>query len=309
MRDVTYATPGGVPLRADLYVPERGDRPMPVVLWVHGGGWRFGDRRLAPDLCRYFARSGFAMVSIDYRLTTQAIFPAQIEDLKTAIRWVRSIASRHGFDVNRIGLIGSSAGGHLSALAGLTTPPLFEPPGAPDLDHSSTVHAVVVGYAPTDFLQIDAHRPPDGAVSEDPETLLLPRGMTRSAAPDSFESLLLGAPIEQARDRARLANPVAYAAPGAPPFLILHGTSDTTVPAHQSELLYAALAASGNDVALYLIDGLGHGFLNRTHLDDGRLRSITVKRHVRGRGASIDRVSRPIFGIVEAFLREHLRAG
>jgi acetyl esterase/lipase len=308
IRDEIYSSPDGVPLKADLYIPAAGARPLPVVIWVHGGGWRFYDRRLAPDLRRYFASAGFAMVAIDYRLTTQAIFPAQIEDLKTAIRWVRSVAGAHGFDPTRIGLIGSSAGGHLSALAGLTARPLFEPAGAPHLDCSSTVQAVVAAYPPTDFLQIDAHRPPDGVVSEDPETLLLPRGMTRSAAPDSFESLLVGAPIEQVPDRVRLANPVAYASPGAPPFLILHGTSDTTVPAHQSEILYDALASAGNDVALYLIEGLGHGFLNRTHLDDGPPRAMTVRRHAPGRGASLERVRRPIFGIVEAFLRERLHA-
>ena len=306
--DVTYASPGGVPLKADLYIPDDGARPLPVVIWVHGGGWRFGDRRLAPDLRRYFACAGFAMVAIDYRLTTQAIFPAQIEDLKTAIRWVRSVAGTYGFDSNRIALIGSSAGGHLSALAALTAPPVFEPSGAPYREHPSTVHAVVVGYAPTDFLQIDAHRPADGVVSEDPETLLLPRGMTRSAAPDSFESLLVGAPIAQAADRVRLANPAAYAAPGAPPFLILHGTSDTTVPAHQSAILFDALASTGNDVTLYLIEGLGHGFLHRTHLDDVPPRLMTVRRHAPDGGDAVDRVSRPIFGSVETFLRAHLGA-
>jgi acetyl esterase/lipase len=133
--------------------------------------------------------------------------------------------------------------------------------------------------------------------------------MTRSAAPDSFESLLVGAPIEHAVDRVRAANPIAYAAPGAPPFLILHGTSDTTVPVHQSEILYDALAAAGTDVSLCVIEGLGHGFLNRTHLDDGPPRRVMCRRYAAGDGERVETISQPIFGIIEAFLRSRLEAG
>lgn len=304
--DLHYADRAGVRLLADLYIPEGADRP-PAIVWVHGGGWRFGDRRLGPDLSRYFARAGFVMAAIDYRLSHQAIFPAQIEDLRAAIRWVRSLAPGYGFDAGRIGLFGSSAGGHLAALAALAPAGAFgEDAAATYGDHSSAVQAVVDGYGPTDFLQIDAHRPPDGTVSDDPETLLLPRGMTRSSAADSFESLLLGAPIETCPERVRAANPVAYARPGAPPFLILHGTSDTTVPAHQSELLFDALAAHDNDVTLWRVEGLGHGFLNRTHLDDGPPRRSEVRRHVPGLGTRVERVSQPIFAAIEKFFRTRL---
>ncbi len=306
VRNLQYAAPGGAPLFADLHLPHGTGASVPAIAWLHGGGWRFGNRHLAPDLSRFFARSGFAMAAIDYRLSHQAVFPAQIEDVTTAIRWLRSVAPAYGLDRDRIGLWGSSAGGHLSALAGLTSDGLFARDGAPYAEHSNSVQAVVDGYGPTDFLQIDAHRPPEGTMSDDPETLLLPRGMGRSAEPDSFESLLLGRPIETCPDRVREANPLTYAAPGVPPFLILHGCSDTTVPVHQSELLYGALAAHDNDVSLCLIEGLGHGFLNRTHLDDGPAWWMTLRRHVRGAGERVERRAQPIFALVEAFFRTHL---
>src|SRR3954466_12956342 len=102
--DISYASPYGTPLLADVYLPENGAGPWPVVIWIHGGGWRFGSRRMAPDLSRWFASRGLAMVSIDYRLTRPAIFPAQIEDVKTAVRWVRAHAFRYGFDPSRVGL-------------------------------------------------------------------------------------------------------------------------------------------------------------------------------------------------------------
>jgi acetyl esterase/lipase len=306
IRDVQYAAPGGVALFADLYLPRGHGSSLPVIVWVHGGGWRFGDRKLGPDLSRFFAGSGFAMAAIDYRLTDQALFPAQVEDLKTAIRWLRSIAPAHGLDGGRIGLLGSSAGGHLSALAALAPPTVFQPATAPYGDQPSSVQAVVDAYGPSDFLEIDAHRCPEGTVSDDPETLLLPRGMNRSAAPDSFESLLLGAAIESCPERVREANPATYAAAGAPPFLLLHGLSDTTVPVHQSELLYEALARHDNDVSLCLVERLGHGFLNRTHLDDGPPWEMTLKIHEPGKGENVEVRRQPVFGLVEAFFRSRL---
>ena len=302
LRDVQYAAPGGLPLYADLFLPEEREKKPPAIVWIHGGGWRFGDRRLAPDLSRFFGARGFAMVAIDYRLSHQAIFPAQIEDVKTAIRWLRSVAHVHGIDPDRIGLLGSSAGGHLAALAALAPDGLFVPPDAPYRGWSSRVQAVADGYGPTDFLQIDAHRPPDDTVSDDPETLLLPHGVVRSAAPDSFESLLMGAPIDGCVERIREANPITYAAPGAPPFLILHGLSDTTVPPHQSVLLYDALAACGVDVTLCLVQRLGHGFLHRTHLDDGRLWDMTLT----DRNRMATERSGSIFSLVESFFRQNL---
>ena len=306
--DVPFATQGGVALHADLYLPGGTGDAVPLVVWVHAGGWRFGSRKLAPDLARYFAASGFAMAAVDYRLTTHATFPAQIEDLKTAIRWLRSVAGRHGFDAGRVGLWGSSAGGHLSALAALTSPGTFEPADAPYREYSSEVRCVVAGYPPVDFLRLDEDRPPPGTRSADPENLPLPRPDMRAADADSFESLLLGAPIGTCPDRVRAANPLTYAAPGAPPFLILHGLADTTIPPAQSVLLYEGLAACGVPATLCLVHHLGHGFLHRTHLDDGPVRRLMVRRADGAGGEVVEECARPIFPLIEDFFRRTLGA-
>lgn len=309
LRDLRFAAPGGRPLHANLYLPHGSGGLRPAIIWVHGGGWRFGSRTVAPDLSRFFAGQGFVMAAVDYRLTPQSVFPAQIHDLVTAILWLRSVADTYAIDPGRIGLWGSSAGGHLSALAALAPAETFEPPDAPNGGHGHAVQAVVVGYAPIDFLQMDAHRAPAGTVSADPETLLLPRVDMRSADPDSFESQLLGAPVGACPDRARAASPLTYAGPGAPPFLILHGLEDTTIPPHQSELLYRGLAGHGNDATLCLVEGLGHGFLHRTHLDDGPVRRMTVRRRRSGDRECLEQRAQPIFPLIEAFFRTHLTDG
>jgi acetyl esterase/lipase len=301
-----YGRPGGVPLYADVYLPDGTASLCPAIVWIHGGGWRSGNRELGPDFRRFFGERGFAMVAIDYRLSRAAVFPAQIEDVRTAIRWLRSVAPDYGIDATRIGLWGASAGGHLAALAALAPVDCFRLPGALYPEHDHSIEAVAIGYAPIDFLQLDAHRPPPGTRSEDPESLLLPGPDVRSADADSYESLLLGAPIETCPDRVRAANPIAY--PGGPsvPFLILHGLADTTVAPHQSELLYEALKARGTSVALALIDGLGHGFLNRTHLDAPGPRWMELRETSSDGKASTSWKCQLVFPVIEAFFRATL---
>ncbi len=304
IRDLVYAMPEGSPQRLDLYLPQEIERPLPVIIWIHGGGWRFGSRHLAPDLSRYFAERGFAMASIDYRLSSEATFPAQIHDVKAAIRWVRAVADQYGLDGEHIALWGSSAGGHLAALAGTTGSGTLEGESIEHAEQSSDVQAVVDGYGPTDFLQQDEHRDPTGAPSDDPESIQLSPGK-RSADPDSFESLLLGAPIQTRLDLVQQANPITYVRSGMPPFLILHGLSDTAVPAHQSELLYEALAAAGNDVTLCLIKGLGHGFLNRNNFGEDGPRPVTIRSTQKGGLEQVADGAPVTFDIIEAFFRQH----
>jgi acetyl esterase/lipase len=272
--EVVYTEASGTSLLADLYLPA-GDEIRPVIIWLHGGGWRFGDRRLAPDLARYFAASGFAMVSIDYRLSSVAVFPAQLEDVQAAIGWVRANADRYSF--GPIGLWGSSAGGHLAALAALT---------------GDDVRAVVNGYGPVDFLQLDAHRGSGACLSAD--------------APDSFESMLMGFPIQAHPVRVQAASPLAYVHASAPPMLILHGADDRIVPAAQSELLYEAMAAQDCDVTLCVTGGLGHGFLNNSEFDRVDPPSATVRRHIPGDGEGTSDGPPATFFMIEEFFREHL---
>lgn len=273
IRDVVYAERPQRTLLADLYIPDEavslrslnGQAGLrPAIVWLHGGGWRFGNRRQSPPLERYYAQRGYVMVSIDYRRSHEALFPAAVEDVKTAVRWLQTNAGRYHIDPKRVGLWGSSAGGHLAALAALSGPDQF---CGDELSSAGGVAAVVDAYGPSDFLQMDAHRDPGGKPSDDIESIQLPPGK-KTADADSLESLFLGAPVETCPELVRRANPVSYVHPGAPPFLLLHGMSDTAVPVHQSILLYSALVQAGNAVTLGLVHKLGHGFLNRAELDD-----------------------------------------
>jgi len=288
---IVFSEPNGKQLLVDLYLPQGIEYPPPVILWLHGGGWRIGDRKLGPDLSRYFAERGFAMASIDYRLSGEAKFPAQIEDVTNAIRWLRMAGDKYGFDGSRVGLWGSSAGGHLAALAGAML--------------QDEVQAVVDGYGPTDFLQMDEHRITAEEASEDPESVRLHPG-TKSASPDSPESQLLGAPIGEVPDRVSKANPITFVKEGMPPFLILHGLSDLAVPAHQSELLYEALAAHGNDAVLCLIPGLGHGFFNNNDLGQHTPLPMQIRSSVTPDPQWMASFQTLTFEWIEAFFRSHL---
>jgi acetyl esterase/lipase len=204
------------------------------------------------------------MCSIDYRLSGEAIFPAQIEDVKCAVRWLRSVASRYGLNPDRIGLWGSSSGAHLAVLAGVSGPGWFETPE--HAQYSSEVSAVVDGYGPVNFTLIDEQRSQFPLLHDNAESTRIGQ-LTPSSDPESFESLLLGAPILTCPERVQAANPITYVKPGVPPTLILHGTKDAAIPAQQSVLLFQALAGSGTEVTLCLIEGLGHGFLNNNDWD------------------------------------------
>ena len=138
-----------------LYLPAQPiRRPMPVIVFLHGGGWSGGTRTTGPDFSRYFARDGFAMASIEYRLTPSITFPANVEDVRTAVRWLKANAAAHALDPDRICLWGTSAGGHLAAVAALAPPGMFE--GADNLTHTSSVRCVLDAYGPTRFDVMDA---------------------------------------------------------------------------------------------------------------------------------------------------------
>jgi acetyl esterase/lipase len=299
--DQVFSKVGGVDRLADVVVPASGG-PFATIIYLHGGGWRMGDRRTAPDLTGFAAR-GFATVSIDYRLSGEAIFPAALEDVKTAIRWVRKEAVRFGFDAGAIGLWGASAGGHLAAMAALTDGALFGGDEWPD--HSSKAQAVVDGYGPSALLEMDAHREP--GPSSDPESPPWPAG-ARSTDANSFESAFLGAPIATIPDRVAAASPVTYAHASACPFLLIHGPADTLVPVDQSERLYAALATLGNDVELGVFEGLGHAFFNRKNLDDAGPRKFRFRHSVAG----VERAGAgeaKVLDMVARFFGERLRTG
>lgn len=271
--DQVYSRVGGVDRLADLYLPNTTSSQPPVVIWLHGGGWRFGGRHMAPDLALFAKRSGIAAVSIEYRLSDEAKFPAAVEDVKTAVRWVRSVAKGFGLDGGRIGLWGSSAGAHLASCAALSLEDAFCSDENPA--YSSAVMAVVDGYGPTNFARIDRERASHTALGDDAERLgignVLPAGH-----PDSFESRFLGVPVNDSPAEVELADPVHYVRSGCPPFLILHGEADTLIPCSQSRHLFQALGAAGNDATLVLFEKLGHGFFNDRNLEAEDYGRVTI---------------------------------
>ncbi|MGV9709506.1 alpha/beta hydrolase fold domain-containing protein [Gordonia sp. NPDC003424] len=212
-RTLTYRERPTGPLLLDLYLPDQPSGTTPVVIWLHGGGWFTGDRTLAPDLWTYFADAGLAMASIDYRLTGEAIFPAQLHDVRAAIRFLRRNAVDLGIDPGRIGIWGASAGGHLAALAGLTghLPTL---PGE-DAEGDASVQAVAESYGPVDLTEADV-APGAPLPGTDPR--------------NSPETRLIGGLPDEQPARARDASPHLQVTPAAPPFQISHGTGDVLVP-------------------------------------------------------------------------------
>ena len=244
-RDIVYAQVGDRKLLLDLHLPPKSKEPLPVVVWVHGGGWRSGSKGSGGPALPLVSRS-FAVVDVGYRLSGEALFPAQIQDCKAAVRWVRANAAKYGLDPDHIGAWGSSAGGHLVALLG-TAGDAREFDTETNRDYSSRVQAVCDWFGPTDFLQMDAH-------AIEGSTLI-------HNAPKSPESLLVGGPIQQEPYRALVtkANPITYVTKDDPPFLIMHGDKDILVSPHQSELLSDALKKAGVDATLHIVKGAGHG--------------------------------------------------
>ena len=245
-RDLTYTKAGHERHKLDLFVPEKGAGPFPLLVWIHGGGWAAGSKDGCPPLRGGYIERGYAVASINYRLSGHAIFPAQIEDCKAALRWLRAHAKEYNLDPDHIGVWGSSAGGHLVALLG-TSGDAKEFDVGEHLDQSSRVQAVSDYYGPTDFVQMDAHAVKGTRLIHD--------------SPQSPESRVIGGPIQEKAnyDKVQRANPIAYVSKDDPAFLIVHGNEDAAVPHHQSELLHAALVKAGVASRFITVEGGGHG--------------------------------------------------
>jgi acetyl esterase/lipase len=243
LRDLEYVPGGHERQKLDLYLPPQSESPasLPLIVWVHGGAWMSGSKESCPAV--RFLNDGFAVASINYRLSQHAIFPAQIEDCKAAIRYLRANAKKYyNIDPNRIGVWGASAGGHLVALLG-TTGDVNDFDKGPNLNFSSKVQAVCDYFGPTDFTKMSAF---ESDMDHD--------------APDSPESKLIGGPIQENKAACQKANPITYISKNDPPFLICHGDKDMLVPRNQSVLLNDALKKVGLDVSFHTVKGGGHGF-------------------------------------------------
>ncbi|MBI5952359.1 MAG: alpha/beta hydrolase [Chloroflexi bacterium] len=250
--DISYASLSPSQ-KLDIYLPDEGEGPFPIIMAFHGGafmGCDKADLQVLPAL--EGLKRGYAVVSSNYRMSGEAKFPALVQDAKAAVRWVRANACRYSFDPQRIAAWGGSAGGYLSTMLGTSAGII----GLEDLslgnpNQPCNVQAVVAWYGPTNFLKMDEHLVASG---------LLPPPGFRHNEPDSPESLLMGRTITEIPERVKVANPETYIRPGAPAFLLQHGTRDATVPVQQSiefaEKLREALGDS--KVILELIEGAEH---------------------------------------------------
>jgi acetyl esterase/lipase len=235
LRGLEYVPTGNERQKLDLYLPEKANGPLPVIVWIHGGAWRVGSKNYCPALP--YAAKGYAVASINYRLTPEAIFPAQIEDCKAAIRWLRANAKKYNLDPDHIGVWGSSSGGHLVSLLG-TSAHVKELEGkGGNLDQSSRVQCVVDWFGHADFRDLPGPRDnPKHPVTQ-----------------------LLGGSPDKEKEKASLASPVVHITKDCPPFLIMHGDKDMSVPFAQSVILEAALKKANVPVTFIKLEGAGHG--------------------------------------------------
>lgn len=244
-KDIVYAQRNGVELKLDIARLRDSRGLAPAIVFIHGGGWRYGHRGLYLDEAQEAARRGYVAATVSYRLTdpdeagrARNPFPAQIGDVKTALRWLRLHAIEYHIDPDRMGVMGKSAGGHLSLLAGTTDPSNGLEGQANKPDASSRVQAVVNHFGPTDMVSLYESSP---------------------KARELLVVLLSGTLAEQEAEYRR-ASPATYVGADDPPMLTIHGSDDKVVPVEQARQFDRAMQAAGADHTLMVIPGAGHGF-------------------------------------------------
>jgi acetyl esterase/lipase len=243
-----YVPAGDEAQRLDLYLPTQPSaQPLPLVVWVHGGGWQGGSKAGCP--VAWMVGRGYAGASVEYRFSQKALFPAQIQDCQAALRWLRAHSQEYNLDPNRIGVWGSSAGGHLVALLGTAGgKKAFAPIGGNE-EQSDRVQAVCDFFGPADFSTVMQQAADDRNV----------RNIFKFNTPGDPYSRLVGVSLGSDQGKTDAVSPVHYVSADNPPFLILHGTHDALVPLAQSEELAAALQEKGVAVYLQKLPGAGHG--------------------------------------------------
>jgi len=247
-RDISYIPDGDKAQRLDIYLPEKASqKPLPLVVHIHGGGWQGGSKFPCP--VEGMAAKGYAVASIEYRFSQKARFPAQIQDCQAAIRWLRANAKTYNIDPEHVGVIGGSAGGHLSALVATAGGKDAFPKIGGNDEQSDRVQCVVDIYGPTNFATVIEQAEADKNV----------RNIFKFNTPSDPYSSLIGVALNEDKAKTDAVSPVTYVSEDNPPTLILHGTHDTLVPYAQSEELAAALKAKSVPVWLQTLPGSGHG--------------------------------------------------
>ncbi len=231
---IEYGNADGTPLLLDLYLPRDRDKPVPVLIFIHGGSWRGGKRSDYKYYGVRFPQMGYAVATITYRLVPDAVFPAAVHDAKCAVRWVRAHGAQYGIDTDAIGVVGGSAGGHLAMMLGYSA-------GVPELEgdgghqeYSSAVQAVVNLYGPVDLTLPEHH--------DNPTLHNFFGGKHYNDAPELYE----------------LASPLTHVDENAPPTLIIHGTDDDIVPHNQADMLAARFEELGVDYEYLKLEGYPH---------------------------------------------------
>lgn len=257
-RDVAYADTTNPKQTLDLFLPKaKADKPRPLVVFIHGGGWESGDKADAflGLLFPLIKDGAFAAASVNYRLTNEAKWPEQIYDCKAAIRWLRAHAKELNIDAEKIGVIGISAGGHLVSLLG-TSGGVKELEGTlgKNVGSSSSVQCVVNICGPSDFLTITDHP-----------------SIIKFNEAGSCTGKFFGGPMPDHQDLARAASPVTYITPDDPPVMTVHGTKDTLVPFEQATEFRDALKKTGVPNVLITATNGGHVFVHPEVLIHERL--------------------------------------
>lgn len=265
--DIVFGQGGAETLKLDLTRPVKGKGPFPALVFVHGGGWKGGSRQMFRPQMFPYSRAGIVCISVDYRLAPQYKFPAQLEDVKCAVRWLRANAAKYHIDPNRIGAVGASAGAHLVGLLGTTAQEKqWEGQGGHG-EQSSAVCAVIGLAGPYDLLtgyQNSVHQNPK-----------------EGAAVRSLLEEFLGGTLQQVLAQYHAASPVNHVQKGQPPFMLVHGTNDTLVPIEQSEIFARKLKASGVDVELIRAEGGTHGSFGKNPAQVLARINAFIRKHLR----------------------------
>lgn len=246
LADLDYAGTGNPRQTLDLYLPEKpvGSEPLPLIVFIHGGGWQGGDKNGGgAKVGAYVASGKYAGASIGYRLSGEAQWPSQIHDCKAAIRWLKAHAGEYGLDPDRIAVWGTSAGGHLVAMLGVSDGvEELEGKIGTHLDQNAKVHCVIDFFGPSELLTMGDHE-----------------SIIDHNAPNSPEAKLIGGPVQDHPDKAKNASPIEHITADDAPHLIVHGDKDPTVPYPQSVDYEKRLASAGVPATLVTVAGAGHG--------------------------------------------------
>lgn len=237
-KNLAYVTNGHARQKLDVFTPPNATAACPLLVWIHGGAWIEGSKENCPGLG--MLDKGWVVASINYRFSNHAIFPAQIEDCKAAIRWLRANAETYHIDKNRVAVWGASAGGHLAALLG-TTGDVKEFEVGENLEQSSAVNCVIDWFGPTDFLNWGE------------------KSVIKADNPKDVVARLFGGPVPDRKELAIKGSPVHWVKKSSASLLMMHGDQDNIVPLQQSELLQTAYKSAGADCTMKVYPGMGHG--------------------------------------------------